>query len=114
VLAAGLVAWLAWPALASLIGNQRGFAFDWPAFPDFLARRPPQLPQLAGKAFSYLSLGWLLAGAGLLPHVAAGLTVLVAVLLCALSLGIPGSALGWADVAVAIVTAIIITRWMPR
>ena len=114
VLAAGLAAWLVWPALASLIGNLRGFAFDWPAFPDFLTRRPPPLPQLAGKAFSYLSLGWLLAGAGLLPHVAAGLTVLVAVLLCALSLGIPGTAPGWADVAVAIVTAIIITRWMPR
>jgi VanZ family protein len=113
LLAAALVAWLAWPAAADLIGGPRAFAFAWPGFPDFLASRPA-VPVLAGKAFGYLALGWLLAGAGLLPHVAAGLTVLFAVMLQAFALGMPGPASGWADVGVAIAAAIIVARWMPQ
>ena len=55
-----------------------------------------------------------MAGAGLLPHVAAGITMLLALVLLALSLGSPGAAAGWADLAVAIAAAIIVARLMPR
>jgi VanZ family protein len=113
LLAALLVTWLAWPAAVALTGGARGYQFAWPAFPDFLTGRP-SVPLLAGKAFSYLALGWLLAGAGLLPHVAAGITMLLALVFLAISLGTPGAAAGWADLAVAIAAAIIVARWMPR
>lgn len=113
VLAAGLVAWLAWPAAAALLGRPRAFDFAWPGLAEFLELRPA-VPVLAGKAFSYLALGWLLAGAGLLPHVAAGITVILAVMLHLLALGTPGSATGWTDLAVAVTAAVIVARWLPR
>jgi VanZ family protein len=113
LLAALLVAWLAWPEAMALTGGAGRRDFGWPEFPDFLAGRP-SVPLIAGKAFSYLALGWLLAGAGLLPHVAAGITMLLALVLVAFSLGRPGIDAGWADLAVAIAAAIVVARWMPR
>ena len=113
LLAALLVTWLAWPAAVALTGGGGRYEFAWPAFPDFLTGRP-SVPLLAGKAFSYLALGWLLAGAGLLPHVAAGITMLLALLFLALSLGTASAPAGWPDLAVAIGAAIIVARWMPR
>jgi hypothetical protein len=113
LLAALLVAWLSWPAAVELAGGAGRASFAWPAFPDLLAGRPSAL-LLAGKAFGYLALGWLLAGAGLLPHVAAGITMLLALVLLALSLGTQGASAVWADLAVAIAAAIVVARWMPR
>jgi hypothetical protein len=113
LLAALLVTWLVWPEAVALTGGAGRHEFAWSAFPDFLMGRP-SVPLVAGKAFSFLALGWLLAGAGLLPHVAAGITMLLALVLLALSLGSPGAAAGWADLAVAIAAAIVVARWMPR
>ena len=113
LLAALLTTWLVWPEAMALTGGAGRHEFGWSAFPDFLTRRP-SVPLVAGKAFSFLALGWLLAGAGLLPHVAAGITMLLALVLLALSLGSPGAAAGWADLAVAIAAAIIVARLMPR
>jgi VanZ family protein len=113
LLAALLVAWLAWPEAMALTGGAGRRDFGWPEFPDFLAGRP-SVPLIAGKAFSYLALGWLLAGAGLLPHVAAGITMLLALVLVAFSLGRPGIDAGWADLAVAIAAAVVVARGMPR
>lgn len=113
LLAALLVTWLAWPAVVALTGGGGSYEFAWPELPELLTGRP-SLPLLAGKAFSYLALGWLLAGAGLLPHVAAGITMLLALLFLALSLGTASAPAGWADLAVAIGAAIIVARWMPR
>jgi VanZ family protein len=114
LLAAALAAWLAWTALGPAAGRLHRLGVDWPALPDFLARRPPPLPQLAGKGFSYVGLAWLLAGAGLLPHVSAMLTVLFAALVCLLAIGAPGAATGWADIVIATVAGLIVISWMPR
>jgi VanZ family protein len=113
LLAAFLTTWLVWPEAMALTGGAERHELAWSAFPDFLTRRP-SVPLVAGKAFSFLALGWLLAGAGLLPHVAAGITMLLALVLLSLSLGSPGAAAGWADLAVAIAAAIVVARWMPR
>jgi hypothetical protein len=74
-------------------------------------RRAPQ--QIIGKAFNYLALGWLLVGAGLLPHIAAGLALVVVVGLCVLEPGAAPSAYGWADLAIALLASIMVARWMP-
>jgi hypothetical protein len=79
-----------------------------------LLRNVPAPPLLANKAFSYLSLGWLLAGAGLVPHVAAGMIVLFVLLLTMLALGAPVPAYGWVDLAVACLAGWVVARWMPR
>ena len=57
--------------------------------------------------------GWLLAGAGLVPHVAAGLMFLFVLLLTLLQLGAVAPAYGWVDVAIALAAVFVITRWMP-
>ena len=67
-----------------------------------------------GKAFSYLVLGWLLAGAGLLPHVAAGITVLFVLLLVLLQLGAAVPVYGWVDLLIVAVAGWTVARWMPR
>jgi VanZ family protein len=113
VLAALLVAWLAWPVVAALGGGPDRYAFAWPALPELLAQRP-SVALLAGKAFGYLALGWLLVGAGVPSHFAAALTLLLALLLLALTLGTPGTVPAWADLAVAITAVIIVARGMPR
>ena len=113
LLAAALVAWLAWPAAADLIGGPRAFAFAWPGFPDFLASRPACRCSLARPSATFPSAGCSPAP-GLLPHVAAGLTMLLALSLQVLASGMPGPAPGWADVGVAIAAAIIVARWMPQ
>jgi len=113
LLAVLLLTWLAWPATAAWTGGAGRYEFAWPGFPDLLLERP-SVRVLAGQAFSYLALGWLLAGAGLLPHVAAGITMILALVLHALSLGSPGPAAGWSDLAAAIAAALIVARWMPR
>ena len=75
----------------------------------------PPPPLLANKAFSYLALGWLLAGAGLVPHVAAGMTVLFVLLLTMLQLGAPRARLRLGRPADrAAWRAWIVARWMPR
>jgi len=113
VVAALLAAWLAWIAVAPLLKASTGMATDLPALTEFIARNPPPPVQLAGKAFSYVALGWLLAGAGLLPHVAAGVTFLLVVLLTLLQLSAPAPAFGWVDVLIAAAAAVVVARWMP-
>jgi VanZ family protein len=113
LLATLLVAWLAWPAVAALTGGAPGAGATWPGMAHFLALRP-SVPVLAGTAFAYLALGWLLVGAGVVPHVAAGITVLLALVLQALTLESGGVAAGWPGIAAVLVCAIIVARWMPR
>ena len=113
LLATLVVGWLVSPAVAALTGRTGAFEFVSPAFPDFLAR-PTSPAQVATTAFSYLSLGWLLTSAGLLPHIAAGLAVLLALVLHAIALGTPGALPGAADLVAAIAAAIIAARSMSR
>ena len=77
-------------------------------------RNIPAPPLLANKAFSYMSLAWLLAGAGVVPHVAAGMTVLFVLLLVMLQLGAPAPVFGWVDVLIAAVAGWIVARWIPK
>ena len=85
-----------------------------PAAAEFLGRSAPPPAQLAGKGFSYVALAWLLAGAGLFPHVAAGVTVLLALLLCLLQVGATAPVYGWIDLALAALAGLMVARWMPR
>ncbi len=113
LLATLLVIWLTWPAISALTGSPGAAGATWPGVADLLALRP-SVPVLAGTAFAYLALGWLLVGAGLVPHVAGGITVLLALALQAVTLESGGSAAGWPGVAAVIVSAIIVARWMPH
>jgi VanZ family protein len=112
LLATLLAVWLAWPAVARLTAGASAAGATWPGLAHFLALRP-SVPVLAGTAFTYLALGWLLVGAGVVPHVAAGITVLVALALQALMLESGGMAAGWPGIAAAFIAAIVIARWMP-
>jgi glycopeptide antibiotics resistance protein len=112
-LTALLVAWLSWVALQPLTVARQSFDMTLGSLELALSRAPPAPPQIFGKAFSYLSLGWLLVGTGLLPHVAAGLTVLAVLALCILQLGTGSLAYGWVDLLIAIPVGIMIARWMP-
>jgi hypothetical protein len=78
--------------------------------------RREQLPpvQVAGRGFSYLAFGWLLAGAGVFPHVAAGVMVVFVLLLCMLQAGATPPLYGWIDLLIAIVAALMVARWTPR
>jgi len=113
LVAVALAGWLAWIALSPLLIGAARISTDLPAFAEFIARNPPPAPQLAGKAFSYVALGWLLALAGLVPHVAAGLMFLFVLLLTLLQLGAASPAYGWVDVVIALAAAYIVARWMP-
>ena len=108
-----LAGWLAWIALGPLLSGAARISTDLPAFGEFIARNPPPPPQLAGKAFSYVALGWLLAGAGLVPHVAAGVMFLFVLLLTLVQLGAGMPAYGWVDVLIAGGAAYVVARWMP-
>ena len=89
-------------------------AANLPDLREMMLRNVPAPPLLAGKAFAYLSLGWLLTGAGLVSHVAAGVTVLFVLLLTLLQLGAPAPAYGWVDLLLAVVAGWVVARWMPR
>jgi len=112
-IAALLGGWLAWLALGPLLAGTGSFAADLPAFAEFIARNPPPPEQLAGKGFSYVALAWLLAGAGLVPHVAAGLTLLFVLLLTLLQIGAAAPVYGWVDMLIAAVGGFVVARWMP-
>jgi len=114
LLAAVLSAWLAAVALLPAITASREVALDVPALTEFLSRSAPPPAELAGKGFRYVALAWLLAGAGLFPHVAAGVTVLLVLLLCMLQVGAAAPAYGWIDLVIAIIAGLIVARWMSR
>jgi VanZ family protein len=107
--------WLAWAAVRPLLAGATGLeAVNAPALREMLLRGVPPPPLLANKAFSYVALGWLLTGAGLVPHVAAGMMVLFVLLLTMLQLGVPVPAYGWVDLLLAGLAGWIVARWMPQ
>jgi hypothetical protein len=106
-----LVAWLAWVVIAPTAREHTGWSLT--AFEHFVRQPPPAPQQVIGKAFNYVALGWLLAGAGLLRHVAAGLLVLIVIGLCVLEPGASTSVYGWSDLAIAMLASVMIARWMP-
>jgi VanZ family protein len=115
VVAVLLGMWLAWAAVKPLLASAAGLdAVNAPALREMLLRSVPPPPLLANKAFSYLSLGWLLTGAGLMPHVAAGMMVLFVLLLTMLQLGVPAPAYGWVDLLLAGLAGWIVVRWMAQ
>jgi glycopeptide antibiotics resistance protein len=106
--------WLAWAAVRPLLDGAAAPTPDVPALREMLLRNVPPPPLLANKAFSYLALGWLLTGAGLVSHVAAGMAVLFVLLLTMLQLGAPAPAYGWVDLLIACIAGWIVARWIPR
>jgi glycopeptide antibiotics resistance protein len=113
VVALLLGTWLAWAAVRPLVDGHVEMP-SLPAFKDLLMRNVPAPPLLANKAFSYMSLAWLLTGAGLVPHVAAGMTVLFVLLLVMLQLGAAAPVFGWVDLLIAMVAGWIVARWIPK
>jgi hypothetical protein len=114
LIAAALGTWLAAVALLPAMGGTSDVSLELPAVAEFLGRNPPPPAQLAGKGFSYVALAWLLTGAGLVPHVAAGVTVLLVLLLCLLQVGVATPAYGWIDLVIALIAGLMVLRWMPR
>ena len=112
LIAAALGSWLVAVALLPALGGAHPVMPEVQAAGEFLSRSPPPPAQLAGKGFSYVALAWLLAGAGLYPHVAAGVTVLLVVLLFLLQIGVAAPAYGWPDPAIALIAGLMVTRWM--
>jgi hypothetical protein len=107
--------WLAWSAVRPLLAGATGLeSVNAPALREMLLRSVPPPPLLANKAFSYVALGWLLAGAGLVSHVAGGMTVLFVLLLTMLQLGVPSPAYGWVDLLLAGLAGWIVARWMSQ
>jgi VanZ family protein len=106
--------WLAWAAVRPLLAGVDAVVASVPDVEHMLMRNVPAPPLLANKAFSYVSLGWLLAGAGVLPHVAAGITVIFVLLLTLLQLGAAAPVYGWVDLVIAGLAGWIVARWMPR
>jgi glycopeptide antibiotics resistance protein len=106
--------WLAWAAVRPLLDGAPVSAEGLAGLREMLLRNVPPPPLLANKAFSYLSLGWLLTGAGLVPHVAAGMIVLFVLLLTMLQVGAPVPAYGWVDLLIACLAGWVVARWMPR
>jgi len=114
LVATALGTWLAWTAVQPAIGHGGPAAVDLPAFTEFIGRNPPPPGHLAAKGFSYVGLAWLLAVAGLVPHVAAGVSILFILILSMLQLGSAAPAFGWVDVVIAGIAGILVARWMPR
>jgi len=114
LLAVMLGTWLAAVALMPAMHGGSELSLEVPAFGEFLSRNPPPPAQLAGKGFSYVALAWLLTGTGLLPHVAAGVTVLLVLLLCLLQVGAVAPSYGWIDLVIAAIAGLMVARWMPR
>lgn len=107
MLAALLGGWLAtvalWPAI---LGGQQ-VAMEIPGLAHFAIANAPPPADLAGKGFSYVALTWLLVGAGLFPHVAAGVTVLLVAMLCMLQVGAAAPSYGWVDLVLAMVAGLV-------
>jgi VanZ family protein len=114
LLAAALGSWLAAVALTPALHGSPAVSLEVPGLSEFLSRNPPPPAQLAGKGFSYVALAWLLTGTGLLPHVAAGVTVLLVLLLCLLQVGAVAPSYGWIDLVIAVIAGLMVARWMPR
>jgi glycopeptide antibiotics resistance protein len=114
LLVALLGTWLAGMALLPALGGAVPSEIEIAGAKELLTRTPPPPPQLAGKGFSYLALAWLLTGAGLYPHVAAGVTVLLVLLLCMLQLGADSAVYTWIDLVIAVMAGLMVARWMPR
>jgi hypothetical protein len=114
LLAAALGTWLAAVALMPAMRGAPEVSLEMPAITEFLSRNPPPPAQLAGKGFSYVALAWLLTGTGLMPHVAAGVTVLLVLLLCLLQVGAVAPSYGWIDLVIAVIAGLMVARWMPR
>ena len=111
LVAAVLGTWLAWTALAPALGHGVPADVDLPAMAEFISRNPPPPADLAAKGFGYLALAWLLAGAGLVPHVAAGVTVLFVLMLCMLQLGLAAPVYSWVDVVLSLIAGLVVARW---
>jgi VanZ family protein len=112
---AGLLGvWLAWTSVRMLLDGSIPSSAGLPELREVLLRNVPPPPLLANKSFSYLSLGWLLAGAGIVPYVAAGMTILFVLLLTMLQLGVSSPAYGWVDLLIACLAGWIVARWIPR
>jgi VanZ family protein len=105
---------LAWGSVRMLLDGAAPSAAGTPELREMLLRNVPPPPLLANKSFSYLALGWLLTGAGIVPHVAAGMMVLFVLLLTMLQLGVPSPAYGWVDLLLACLAGWVVARWMPR
>jgi len=114
LLAAALGTWLASIALLPALEGARGVSVEMPGFAEFLSRNAPPPAELAGRAFSYVALTWLLSGTGLFPHVAAGVTVLLVLLLGLMQAGAAVPAYGWIDVVIAVIAGILVTRWTAK
>ena len=114
LLTAVLGTWLVAIALLPALGGAAPSEFQVPRAAELLGHTPPPPPDLAGKGFSYLALAWLLTGAGLFPHVAAGVTVLLVLLLCMLQLGVDGAVYTWIDLVIAVLAGLTVARWVPR
>ncbi len=114
LLAVLLGTWLAWAALRPLLAGADTVVATVPDLQEMLLRNVPAPQALAHKAFSYVALGWLLAGAGVVPHVAAGITIVFVLLLTMLQLGAAGPTYGWVDLVIAGLAGWIVARWMPR
>ena len=105
---------LAWASVRMLLDGAAASAAGTPGLREMLLRNVPPPPLLANKSFSYLALGWLLTGAGIVPHVAAGMMVLFVLLLTMLQLGVSSPAYGWVDLLLACLAGWVVARWMPR
>ena len=114
IVAVLLGVWLAWTSVRMLLDGSITSSAGLPELREVLLRNVPPPPLLANKSFSYLSLGWLLAGAGIVPYVAAGMTVLFVLLLTLLQLGVSAPAYGWVDLLIACLAGWIVARWIPR
>jgi glycopeptide antibiotics resistance protein len=114
IVAVLLGVWLAWTSVRMLLDGSIPSSAGLPELREVLLRNVPPPPLLANKSFSYLSLGWLLAGAGIVPYVAAGMTVLFVLLLTLLQLGVSSPAYGWVDLLIACLAGWIVARWIPR
>lgn len=106
--------WLAWSSVRPLLDGAQAVFATLPDWREVLLRNVPPPQLLANKAFSYVSLGWLLVGAGVIPHVAAGLTIVFVLMLTLLQVGAAIPAYGWVDLVVACLAGWIVARWMPR
>jgi VanZ family protein len=114
VAAAMLGAWLAAHAVTHLFSGSGRITLDMHTPEEFFQGGQLLPVQIAGRAFSYLAFGWLLASGGVFPHVAAGAMVVFVLLLCLLQVGVAEAAYGWIDLVIAIAAAILVARWTPR